>query len=150
MRVYFNCNAAAERRVSLGRYPTNTSDEPTRFTDPPPTPAPTYRATCHDPTEIADPVTRVLRLASNFAIISETQPGHDRPFRRVARPSVNRWETHHYREALKKRSLHEVEINHRCVCDPDATFPDDAIRGERDTRTKAGLCAFFRKRIRTG
>ncbi len=136
IRVYFHCNAAAEKRVSLGRYPTNTSDEPTRFTDPPPPPAPTSRAMRHAPTEISDPATRVLRPASDITITSETQPGRGQPFRRVARPSENRWETHHYREALKKRSLHEVEINHRCVCDPDATFPDDAIRGERDTRTK--------------
>ena len=54
----------------------------------------------------------------------------------MARPSENRWETHHYREASKKRSLHEVEINNRYIYDPDATFPDDTIRGERDPRIR--------------
>ena len=54
----------------------------------------------------------------------------------MARPSENRWETHHYREASKKRSLHEVEINNRYIYDPDATFPDDAICGERATRAR--------------
>ena len=104
IRVYFHCNAASERRVSLGRYPTNTSDEPTRFTDPPPPPARPPRATRHGPTEISDPGARVLRLASDFTITSETQPGRDQPFRRVARPSENRWETQRHGETVKNCS----------------------------------------------
>lgn len=139
IRVFFNCNAEGERCALLGGYPNTTMEELARFTERagPPLPTPSSNQTeagDSAPGLIADPLTHVLRPATDFTITNEPWPGENKTRKCVARPAENRWERALFGEVVEKCSGSTSTTNDIYILDEDAVFPNDATCGERPAR----------------
>lgn len=136
VRVFFNCNAEGESCALLGQYPNTTMERLARFSDRAGPPRPTrnpYETEGGDfePRLIADPLTHVLRPATDFTITNELWPGENETRECVARPAENRWERSLFGEVVERCSSSVTTTNDIYILDENAVFPDDATCGER-------------------
>ena len=140
VRVFFNCNAEGERCALLGRYPNTEMEELAPFEErsgPPSNPYDTgvSGASDSEPRMVPDPLTDVLRPATDFTITTETWGGEDEPRECVARPAENRWERTLFGDVIKKCSGIASVID-TYILDQDAVFPNGAICGERTAQNE--------------
>lgn len=142
IRVFFNCNQQGKGCALLGRFPNNALEEVNFFsvpTDPyrsgavgaEGAPAPTNRYAHSFAGQERDPLTHLLRPASDFTITSETRDDGI-TYRCVSRPAENPWETGMFGTAddAIKGCVGRKVIDHYEL-DRDAVFPDDAPCGYR-------------------
>lgn len=142
IRVFFDCNADGERCALLGRYPNTTMEELAPFWERV-TPRNPYETEAGDsePRQILDPLTHMLRPATDFTITNELWPGENETRECVSRPAENRWERALFGEVIKKCSG-IATINDTYILDENAVFPDDATCGERPARNDDERRAF--------
>ena len=139
VRVFFNCNESGEGCTLLGRFP-DTDVEVVRGD---PLSAALALAGATDSGGAAgsessttmerDPLTNIVRPASDFTITNEVRNGIS--YRCLSRPAENPWEKGMFgtaNDAIKSCTGGETIDQYQF--DPDAVFPDDARCGERPAR----------------
>ena len=143
IRVFFNCDENRRGCALLGRVPNTTVEEIREIA-----PADPYagrsegaggaagaRSSYLPAGQERDPVTHMLRPASDFTITTETRDGTS--YRCVSRSAENAWEEGLFGSAddAVQSCTATTRLNHYRY-DPDAVFPGGETCGERPTETE--------------